>query len=104
MSIIFEERFAAHYADVKKYDTAQLREHFLIEKVMEEDKIRLVYSNYDRYIAGGAVPVSAPLKLTAIDPLKAEHFCDRREVGVINVGGKGSVIVDNTEYIVDSLC
>ena len=101
MSIIFEERFAAHYADVKKYDTAQLREHFLIEKVMEEDKIRLVYSHYDRYIAGGAVPVNVPLELTAIDPLKAEHFCDRREVGVINVGGKGSIIVDNTEYIVD---
>jgi len=101
MSIIFEERFAAHYADVKKYDTAQLREHFLIEKVMEEDKIRLVYSHYDRFIAGGAVPVNVPLELTAIDPLKAEHFCDRREVGVINVGGKGSIIVDNTEYIVD---
>jgi 4-deoxy-L-threo-5-hexosulose-uronate ketol-isomerase len=101
MSIIFEERFAAHYTDVKKYDTSQLREHFLIEKVMEEDKIRLVYSHYDRYIAGGAVPVNVPLELTAIDPLKAEHFCDRREVGVINVGGKGSVIVDNMEYIVD---
>jgi 4-deoxy-L-threo-5-hexosulose-uronate ketol-isomerase len=101
MSIIFEERFAAHYSDVKKYDTAQLREHFLIEKVMEEDKIHLVYSHYDRYIAGGAVPVNASLELTAIDPLKAEHFCDRREVGIINVGGKGSVIVDDTEYTVD---
>ncbi len=101
MSIIFEERFAAHYSDVKKYDTAQLREHFLIEKVMEEDKIRLVYSHFDRYIAGGAVPVKEPLELTAIDPLKAQHFCDRREVGVINVGGKGSVVVDDTEYTVD---
>lgn len=101
MSIIFEERFAAHYNDVKKYDTDQLREHFLIEKVMEEDKIRLVYSHYDRYIAGGAVPANAPLELTAIDPLKAVHFCDRREVGVINVGGKGSVVVDDTEYAVD---
>lgn len=101
MSIIFEERFAAHYSDVKKYDTEQLREHFLIEKVMEADKIRMVYSHYDRYIAGGAVPVNAPLELTTIDPLKAVHFCDRREVGVINVGGKGSVIVDDTEYVVD---
>jgi len=101
MSIIFEERFAAHYSDVKKYDTTQLREHFLIDKVMEEDKIHLVYSHYDRYIAGGAVPVKAPLELTAIDPLKAEHFCDRREVGIINVGGKGLVVVDDLEYSVD---
>ncbi len=101
MSIIFEERFAAHYSDVKKYDTAQLREHFLIEKVMEEDKIRLVYSHYDRYIAGGAVPKNGPLELTAIEPLKAEHFCDRREVGVINVGGKGSIVLDGIEYVVD---
>ncbi len=101
MSIIFEERFASHYTDVKKYDTDQLRDHFLIEKVMEEDRIRLVYSHYDRYIAGGAVPVNGPLELVAIDLLKAEYFCDRREVGIINVGGKGTVVVDDNEFIVD---
>lgn len=101
MSIIFEERFAAHPSDVKKYDTAQLREHFLIEKVMEDDTIRLVYSHYDRYIAGGAVPVNGPLELTAPDTLKAVNFCDRRELGIINVGGKGKVVVDETTYTVD---
>ncbi len=101
MSVIFEERFAAHPNDVKKYNTTQLREHFLIEKVMEDDKIRLVYSHYDRYIAGGAVPVNGPLELTAIDPLKSVHFCDRRELGIINVGGKGQVIVDETTYVLD---
>lgn len=101
MSIIFEERFAAHPSDVKKYDTAQLREHFLIEKVMEDDTIRLVYSHYDRYIAGGAVPVNGPLELTAPDALKAVNFCDRRELGIINVGGKGEVVVDETTYTVD---
>jgi 4-deoxy-L-threo-5-hexosulose-uronate ketol-isomerase len=101
MSVIFDERFAAHPGDVKKYDTAQLREHFLIEKVMEDDKIHLVYSHYDRYIAGGAVPANAPLELTAIDPLKSVHFCDRRELGIFNVGGKGQVIVDDTAYVID---
>lgn len=101
MSIIFEERYASHPDDAKKYDTAQLRQHFLIEKVMEEDHIRLVYSHYDRYIAGGAVPVQAPLELTAIDPLKAPFFCERRELGIINVGGKGSVIVDGTVHSLD---
>ena len=101
MSIIFEERFAAHYSDVKKYDTTQLREHFLIEKVMEEDKIRLVYSHYDRFISGGAVPAKAPLELSAIEPLKAPYFCDRRELGIINIGGKGSVEVDGIVYALD---
>jgi len=101
MSIIFEERFAAHHNDVKNYDTTKLREHFLIEKVMEEDKIRLVYSHYDRYIAGGAVPVNKPLELTAPEPLKAPYFCDRRELGIINVGAKGTVTIDGADYSLD---
>ncbi|HEY3370989.1 MAG TPA: 5-dehydro-4-deoxy-D-glucuronate isomerase [Prolixibacteraceae bacterium] len=101
MSIIYEERFASHPEDAKKYDTAQLRQHFLIEKVMEDDQIHLVYSHYDRYIAGGAVPASAPLELTAIDPMKALYFCERRELGIINVGAKGMVVVDGTEYTLD---
>lgn len=101
MSIIYEERFASHYADAKKYDTAQLREHFLIEKVMVEDQIQLVYSHYDRYIAGGAVPVSKTLELTTFDLLKSVHFLDRRELGIINVGGKGQVVVDGTSYTID---
>jgi 4-deoxy-L-threo-5-hexosulose-uronate ketol-isomerase len=99
MSIIYEERFASHPDDAKKYDTAKLREHFLIEKVMENDTIHLVYSHYDRYIAGGAVPFNSPLELTAIDPMKAPYFCDRRELGIINVGAKGSVIVLKKRFI-----
>jgi len=101
MTIHFEERFASHPSDVKKYDTTQLREHFLIERVMEADQIHLVYSHYDRYIAGGAVPVSGPLELTAVDALKAPYFCHRRELGIINVGGRGSVIVDDKIYTLD---
>jgi len=101
MPIIYEERFASHPDDARKYDTANLRKNFLIERVMEDDKIRLVYSHYDRYIAGGAVPSSAPLELIAIEPMKAPYFCERRELGIINVGAKGLVIVDGTEYSLD---
>ena len=101
MSIHFEERFASHPSDVKHYDTQQLRDHFLIETVMEADQIHLVYSHYDRYIAGGAVPVNGSLELTAIEPLKAPYFCYRRELGVINVGGKGAVTVDGKVYNMD---
>ena len=101
MSIIFEERFASHPDDAKKYDTEKLRQHFLIPCVMEEDTIHLVYSHYDRYIAGGAVPKNNALELNAIAPLKAAYFCERREMGIINVGAKGSVSVDGTEYPLD---
>ncbi len=64
---------------------------------MEKGKINLTYTHYDRYIAGGAVPEN-PLKLEAIDPLKAEYFLERRELGIINTGASGSVEVDGTTY------
>jgi len=101
MTINFEERFASHPSDVKHYDTQQLREHFLVEKVMEADKINLVYSHYDRYITGGAVPVNGGLELTTIEPLKAPFFCYRRELGIINVGGKGTVTLDGQSFSLD---
>jgi 4-deoxy-L-threo-5-hexosulose-uronate ketol-isomerase len=65
---------------------------------MQDEKINLTYSHYDRYIAGGAVPVVSSLKLETIDPLKAEFFLERRELGIINVGGSGTVEVDGTSY------
>jgi 4-deoxy-L-threo-5-hexosulose-uronate ketol-isomerase len=99
MEILFEERFAAHYQDVKNYDTEKLRKEFLIEKLMEADKIHLVYSHYDRYITGGAVPVNEALELKTIDPLKANYFCERRELGIINVGGDGVVELDGKAYL-----
>ncbi|TSE08304.1 MULTISPECIES: 5-dehydro-4-deoxy-D-glucuronate isomerase [Aquimarina] len=97
--ITYEERYAAHPADVKNYDTDRLREQFLIEKNFETDKIVLTYTMNDRFIAGGAVPVSKSLSLDPIDPLKASHFCDRREVGMINIGGEGIVEVDGKEIV-----
>ncbi|REE82135.1 4-deoxy-L-threo-5-hexosulose-uronate ketol-isomerase [Lutibacter oceani] len=95
MSTTYESRYASSPQAVKQYDTAQLREEFLIENLMEAGKINLTYSHYDRYIAGSAVPLE-PLKLETIDPLKAEYFLERREIGIINVGGNGSVEVDGT--------
>ncbi len=96
--ISFKERFSCHPVDVKKYDTTQLRSEFLIERVFKEDEILLTYSHYDRFIAGGAMPVKKELSLEAIDLLKAKHFCERREVGIINIGGDGTVIVDGESY------
>lgn len=93
-----EFRYAHHPEDVKKYNTEELREHFLIPELFVKDQISLTYTMYDRYIAGGAFPVDQALKLEPIDELKAENFLDRRELGVINVGGKGKVTVDGEVY------
>ena len=85
---------ACHPADVKGYDTETLRARFMMPEVMVADEIRLTYSMYDRFIFGGAVPATKPLKLETIDPLKAPYFLFSRELGVINVGGEGIVTVN----------
>jgi 4-deoxy-L-threo-5-hexosulose-uronate ketol-isomerase len=93
-----ELRYAAHPEDVKNYGTERLREEFLIENVFIADEISLVYSMYDRYMAGGAMPVRKELKLETTDELKAEQFLDRREMGIINVGGDAVINTDTKSY------
>lgn len=88
---------ACHPDDVKHYDTEKLRSHFMMPKVMEENVINLTYSMYDRLIYGGVVP-TATVELETIDPLKVEYFLERRELGVINIGGDGIVNVDGKDY------
>ena len=92
---------ACHPDDVKRYDTTTLRERFVMEQVMVPDEIRVTYTMYDRLIYGGAMPVERELTLEPFAELKAEHFLDRRELGVINVGGAGVVTVDGTAYALD---
>lgn len=91
---------ACHPLDVKHYDTERLRSAFMMENVMEADKIHLTYTLYDRLIYGGVVPVTTELKLEVFRELGPEitYFLERRELGVINIGGDGVVTVDGTEY------
>ncbi len=91
-------RYCSHPEDSKFYTTDELREKYLIEKVFEDDQILLTYSHQDRMIAGGAKPVNKVLTLTAGDELRADYFLQRRELGVINIGGKGKIILDGKEY------
>ena len=84
--------------DVKTYDTTRLREEFLIDDLFRADEIKLVYSYIDRIITGSAVPVNKELKLTAGDELRAEYFLERREMGVINIGGDGVITIDGKDY------
>ena len=101
MKTNYEIRYAAHPEDAKHYDTQRLRRDFLIEKVFSEDEVNLVYSMYDRMIVGGAMPVKEALKLEAIDPLKAPYFTTRREIGIFNVGGAGTVRVGDENFELD---
>ncbi|RPD96000.1 5-dehydro-4-deoxy-D-glucuronate isomerase [Aureibaculum marinum] len=98
MSNHYEVRYAASPKHVKAYDTETLRDEFLIQDLLMPDKLKLVYTHYDRYIVGGVVPVKKSVKLETIDPLKAEYFLERRELGIINVGGNGTVTVDGFVY------
>jgi 4-deoxy-L-threo-5-hexosulose-uronate ketol-isomerase len=93
-----EIRYAAHPMDVKNYDTGKLRKEFLIEKIFIADEICLVYSMYDRYMVGGAMPVTRPLKLETVDDLKAPDFLDRREMGIIDVGGPAIIETSNGNF------
>ncbi len=98
MATNYEIRYAVHPQDAKSYDTQRLRKEFLADRIMQEGEINLVYSFYDRFIVGGAVPVTGDLYLEPIDPLKADYFLERRELGVINVGGSGEVVTDGTVH------
>ncbi len=91
-------RYASHPVDARSYGTDELRSHFLLPSIFSADQIHLTYSMYDRYIVGGIMPVNKALKLETFDHLKSDYFLERRELGVINVGGKGLITVDGTEY------
>ena len=98
MKTNYQVRYAAHPEDAKSYDTERLRRDFLIERVFAANEVNMVYSMYDRMIVGGAMPVGEALPLEAIDPLKAPYFLTRREIGIFNVGGAGTVRVGGESF------
>lgn len=93
-----EVRQAAHPDWVRTFDTDMLRAHFLVERIFVPDRIALTYSHYDRFVLGGATPVDRPLVLQAPKAVGQKTFLAERELGVINLGGRGSVRVDGVLY------
>jgi 4-deoxy-L-threo-5-hexosulose-uronate ketol-isomerase len=81
-----------------RMNTAEIRDEFLVADLFAPGEIKLVYLNVDRMIVGSAVPISQPLNLEAGTELRAEYFAERREIGVFNIGGQGSITVDDQEY------
>nr|WP_294897126.1 5-dehydro-4-deoxy-D-glucuronate isomerase [uncultured Pedobacter sp.] len=93
-----KQRYHNSQKEVKGMNTAELREQFLIEDLMTKGEIKFTYSHYDRVIIGGAVPTNEILKLENYPMLRADFFLERREMGVINVAGEGSISVDGKTY------
>lgn len=93
-----ETRYATGPRDMKYYTTERLREEYLISEVFKADEMTMVYSHYDRFITAGAMPVNKSITLDAGAELRAEYFLQKRELGVINIGGKGIVSVDGKKY------
>jgi 4-deoxy-L-threo-5-hexosulose-uronate ketol-isomerase len=98
-----EIRFHNSAEETRQMDTAQLRKNFLVENLIQDDAVQLLYSHYDRMIIGGAKPVSKALQLPNQEELKAAYFLERREIGIINVGAKGVVTADGKKYELDKL-
>lgn len=93
-----EVRFESSRKESAGMQTEELRSNFLVEQLMVDDQLKLVYSHYDRVIIGGAKPVSSSLSLEAHPELRADFFLERREIGIINVGGEGVVEVDGENF------
>ncbi|MBK9382654.1 MAG: 5-dehydro-4-deoxy-D-glucuronate isomerase [Chitinophagaceae bacterium] len=96
-------RFQNSPAETKQMTTEQLRENFLVQNLVQDDTVQLVYSHYDRVIIGGVKPVNKTIALPNHPELKADYFLQRRELGIINVGGAGTVVADGKEYAINKM-
>lgn len=93
-----ETRYAIHPEDMKKYTTDELRREFLVETLFEAGQVHLTYTHNDRMIFGGVTPTEEELTITLDKELGVDYFLERRELGIINIGGDGYVLLDGTEY------
>lgn len=97
------QRFANSPLDVSTMDSDKLRQNFLIEDLILEDQFNFTYSHYDRAIIGGVMPVSSDLELPNYSNLKSEYFLERRELGIINIGGPGEINIEGSAFQLNKL-
>lgn len=87
-----------HPSDFSRYNTQQIRDNFLLQQLVEPEKVNCVYTHYDRMIIGAATPAGDALTLATYDQLKTPYFLSRREIGIINIGDAGFVQVDGENF------
>ena len=97
----YEVRYAVGQRETNQMGTQALRDEFLIEQVFGTGTVNWVYTHFDRYMAGGVIPAKGSVFLDTLEPLKSDFFLERREMGIINVGGKGMVSADGETYELD---
>lgn len=102
MSLPFSKRHSISPSEARHLTTAGLRENFLIDQIFRPDEITCTYTFYDRYVVGGIMPVSKELVLDVPEILKSDYFLERREMGIINVGGAGTITVDGKKYTLNN--
>jgi 4-deoxy-L-threo-5-hexosulose-uronate ketol-isomerase len=91
-------RYGHHPDDVRGYDTTKLREQFLVPQVFVPGEISLTYTHVDRVVFGGATPTTEPLSLVGGKDFGTDVFLERRELGVINIGGEGKITIDGVVH------
>jgi 4-deoxy-L-threo-5-hexosulose-uronate ketol-isomerase len=99
---ILEIRYSTHPDHAKTFTTEDIRKHYLIEELFVPGETKLVYSMEERAIIGGITPIEESISLKGNDQMKAEYFLERREVGIFNVGGAGSITVDGETYAMEN--
>jgi 4-deoxy-L-threo-5-hexosulose-uronate ketol-isomerase len=100
---LMEERFQNHPREIGRMDSKELAKAFVISDLFQTGKIQVVYSHYDRVVIGGVVPSTKEMILTSYTQLKADYFLQRREMGIINIGGEGVVNVNGIAHTLNNL-
>ncbi|MCS0499922.1 5-dehydro-4-deoxy-D-glucuronate isomerase [Protaetiibacter mangrovi] len=100
-----QQRYATNPAQIPGMTTEELRERYLVEDVFVPGEVRLVYTHHDRIVLGGAVPAGAELALTGYPEIRSDYFLEHRELGIVNVGGTGTVTADGEVFtLVNGAC
>ena len=98
MTISVSNRYAVGMGEYSRFNMSEIVDNFLVTDLFQPDHVELVYTHYDRFVVGGVMPVKQQVSLGTVDELRAEYFLERRELGVINIGGPGKVRLDDGEY------
>ena len=89
-----EVRYSVSPKEAQRMNTEEMRENFLIENLFVPGEIKFVYSHVDRIIIGAAVPTEQAISIQGSKELGTDYFLERREMGVINIGGPGVIVAD----------
>jgi 4-deoxy-L-threo-5-hexosulose-uronate ketol-isomerase len=101
MTLNVETRHAVHQDHAKTMGTDELRKHFLTQGMFVTGEINLVYTHYDRFVVGGAVPGEGTLVLDKVEETRTATFLERREMGIVNIGDTGTVEADGETYTLE---